>query len=167
MLIDLTLIQKNEGGSLPVSCKVALSSQTYFGQEYVFTTPLEVNGKITNLGSELELRATAKGTFQTYCDRCLREISVSCEFPVMERLMRADTGASEEEAYLYDGHEIDLDDIVLKNFLLNTSSKYLCSADCKGLCPKCGKDLNEGACQCSSEEFDPRFAALSEWKEEK
>jgi uncharacterized protein len=166
MLIDLTLIQKNEGGFLPVSCEVALSNQTYFGQDYIFKAPFKVTGKITNVGSELELKATARGTFHTNCDRCLREISISCEFPVEERLARFDTGVSEEDAYLYEGHEIDLDDIVLKNFLLNASSKYLCSPDCKGLCSKCGKDLNKGSCSCSTDEIDPRLAVLSEWKEE-
>ncbi len=166
MLIDLTLIQKNEGGSLPISCEVALSGQTYFGQEYQFETPFEVSGKILNFGSELELKAKAKGEFRTFCDRCLKEIRVACEFPVEERLVRAGAEIGEEEAYLYEGHEIDLDDIVLKNFLLNASSKYLCSPECKGLCPNCGKDLNEGACNCSDEKMDSRFAILSEWKKE-
>ena len=52
--------------------------------------------------------------------------------------------------------------ILINNFLMNVSGKYLCKEDCKGLCSKCGQDLNVGECNCSDEEIDPRWAALAE-----
>ena len=55
----------------------------------------------------------------------------------------------------------DLEDIVRTVFVLNLDSKLLCKEDCKGLCPQCGKNLNDGPCNCRKE-LDPRFAALKQ-----
>ena len=51
----------------------------------------------------------------------------------------------------------DLDEILTTAFVLNMDSKLLCRPDCKGICPRCGKNLNEGACSCRPE-IDPRLA---------
>ena len=57
---------------------------------------------------------------------------------------------------------IDLDDILTTAVVLNMDSKLLCSEDCKGLCPKCGADLNLGPCDCKPE-MDPRLAVLQQF----
>ena len=54
----------------------------------------------------------------------------------------------------------DLDELLREDILLDLPSKYLCSPDCKGLCPKCGKNLNEGDCGCDRKEIDPRLEVL-------
>ena len=51
--------------------------------------------------------------------------------------------------------------MVTEAFVLAMDTKNLCSDDCKGLCPKCGADLNQGPCSCRPE-TDPRWAALSQ-----
>ena len=56
-----------------------------------------------------------------------------------------------------------MDEIVYKNIYMNLPSKKLCKNDCKGLCPKCGKNLNEGDCGCDTREADPRFDALDKF----
>ena len=60
----------------------------------------------------------------------------------------------------------DLDDIVTTTFVLNMDSKLLCSEDCKGLCSRCGANLNLGPCNCKPEP-DPRFAALQQLLDKK
>ena len=62
--------------------------------------------------------------------------------------------------YLIDGQSIELDDIIIPALLLAVDFAYYCKPDCKGLCPKCGKNLNEGPCGCSTREIDSRLAVL-------
>ena len=59
------------------------------------------------------------------------------------------------------GDSADLDEIVRTVFVLNLDSKLLCKPDCKGLCSRCGKNLNDGPCGCQKE-IDPRLAALKQ-----
>ena len=57
---------------------------------------------------------------------------------------------------------LDVDQLVTEDILLDLPSKFLCSPNCRGLCPRCGKDLNEGDCGCEREDVDPRLAVLKE-----
>ena len=76
-------------------------------------------------------------------------------------ILRADSGIDDSaDVILFRDSEIEIDDIVYDNFLMHVEGKYLCKEDCKGICPECGKDLNEGECDCSKENIDPRWSAL-------
>lgn len=61
-------------------------------------------------------------------------------------------------------HNIDLTEAVRQYALMAVPMKALCDADCAGLCPKCGQNLNQGKCDCPAEETDPRWAKLTELK---
>ncbi len=65
-----------------------------------------------------------------------------------------------EEIILLEDRALELDEVFTTECILAWGGKHLCSEDCRGLCPKCGKDLNEGPCGCGKE-LDPRFAALA------
>jgi uncharacterized protein len=69
-----------------------------------------------------------------------------------------DPGLVDEDTYA--GKEIDLTPAVREQILLYLPAPPLCRDECLGLCPKCGKDLNEGACGCDRSAIDPRWAAL-------
>ena len=68
--------------------------------------------------------------------------------------------------YLLEGDELDLDDVLESSFILNTDTLFLCREDCKGLCPRCGADLNDGPCGCKPEK-DPRLAVLEQLLDDK
>ena len=72
-----------------------------------------------------------------------------------------DDNAEDPELFFLDGNEIDLDEILSTLFILDMDTKFLCREDCKGLCPRCGKNLNLGPCGCGKE-IDPRFAVLEQ-----
>ena len=55
---------------------------------------------------------------------------------------------------------IDADDTLIEQILLELPLKHLCREDCKGLCPKCGADLNTTQCSCDTSDPDPRFDVL-------
>lgn len=68
--------------------------------------------------------------------------------------------ASKEYFDLID-NQIFLDDLIISQIITSIPFKSLCKEECKGICPKCGKDLNEGSCKCDEEiEIDPRFGKL-------
>ena len=65
-----------------------------------------------------------------------------------------------------DGY-IDADEALTEQILLELPLKHLCKEDCKGLCPKCGTDLNKSTCNCETKEPDPRFDVLRKLLENK
>ena len=62
---------------------------------------------------------------------------------------------------------IDVSEMLIEQILLDFPYRHLCKEDCKGLCPKCGKDLNEGSCGCPTDDPDPRFDVLRKLLEDK
>ena len=79
--------------------------------------------------------------------------------PARDRLP-AEKIDEEDDSYTYEGDVIELDRIADEALLLNLPSRLLCREDCKGLCPKCGKNFNEGDCDCAEDHSDSPFAAL-------
>ncbi|MBC7262561.1 MAG: YceD family protein [Anaerolineae bacterium] len=104
------------------------------------------------------------------CRRCLTPVTVLIEVDLEEQFRPSVdiwTGAilplepGEEEATRTDAHHIlDLTEVVRQNLLINLPMAPLCSPQCKGLCPHCGANLNEGPCGCQHEEVDPRLTIL-------
>ena len=70
-----------------------------------------------------------------------------------------ENGDSDEIVLLEDG-AVDVGELARTAFILEMDAKTLCSEDCKGLCPGCGVDLNQGSCTCKKE-VDPRLAVLA------
>ena len=70
-----------------------------------------------------------------------------------------------DEYMLVPTMRFDLEGLATEDVLLYLPSKFLCREDCKGICPTCGKDLNDGPCGCKKE-IDPRLAALTQLLED-
>ena len=117
----------------------------------------------------------ATGQLQTTvameCKRCLRPLELPTRFEIEEEFkstvdvltgtaLPVDPG--EDTALLIDGqHILNLAEIIRQDLLLAAEPTALCRPDCRGLCPNCGQDLNEGPCGCQRESEDARWAALS------
>jgi len=107
------------------------------------------------------------------CSRCLEPFrwKVDEPFELTYRPQRENTGDAEQEieerdfsSAFYQNDEIDLEQLMRERFEMSMPMKPLCRADCKGLCPTCGTNLNLGTCACKTERDDPRFAALKEMR---
>ena len=162
MMLGLSKIIETPGASVPFSTSVDLSDLCY-GVSYPVTEPVLADGMVRNTAGVLvmsgELRTTIHGT----CDRCARDFDREIIFPIDVVLVTELANEENEDEWVFplEGDCADLDDIVRTVFVLNLDSKLLCSEDCKGLCHRCGKDLNDGPCNCQKE-LDPRFAALKQ-----
>ena len=96
------------------------------------------------------------------CRRCLADATVHVQDESHVIFAEADSDESEDpDVYVLDerSREIDLRPVVREQWLLNVPAYAECRADCKGLCPTCGKDLNEGPCDCPAAR-DARWDAL-------
>jgi uncharacterized protein len=120
------------------------------------------------LGAELTLESVVEGVLVTgpvkgrvscHCARCLREFGTPIEVVLCE-LFATPGHLQDEDVYRVAGEEIDLEPMLRDELTLALPLNPLCASDCKGLCARCGSDLNEGACDCTEETIDPRWAAL-------
>ncbi|MCX7714221.1 MAG: DUF177 domain-containing protein [Clostridia bacterium] len=161
MIIHVSDILKDYGGKINVSGEVSIDSAEFLGENFVFSSPVRVDGKVVNNGKALEFDAVCHGKMKVHCARCMKEIECGFNFDVHETLAQDDGEVPhDEDIVLFSGDYIDVTDIIINNFLMNVSARYLCSGDCKGLCPTCGADLNEGSCKCKNQNVDPRWATL-------
>jgi len=100
------------------------------------------------------------------CARCLNEIETDVTLRVCELFAGPGHEASEDvDVYQVEGLEIDLEPMVRDAVTLALPLNPLCRKDCRGLCGSCGTDLNQGACDCKEDDFDPRWAALSDLRQ--
>lgn len=163
MIVNVAAILKEYGGKVPVNGDIEIGETDFLGERFVFTKPLSLTGSIVNNGSTLELSSEAKSEIKVRCARCGRELTVDIAFPIHDLFAEEDdTLTPNEDIVLFTGTKIDMKDIAVNHFLMNVPGKFLCSDNCKGLCAKCGKDLNDGDCDCSKDEIDPRWAALAD-----
>ena len=160
MRLDLKDIIHVPGASKDFQFQLDLSQQEFYGSHPI-SRPVEAAGTVTNHAGALELRGTARSLLDLACDRCGKEFSREKAVPLDCLLADELEDEENDEIVLLEGSEVDLDELVTTAFVLAMDTKNLCSEDCKGLCAKCGADLNLGPCGCRPE-VDPRLAALAQ-----
>lgn len=163
MTIDVSGILKELGGKIEVRGEVNIGDIEFRGECYSFSEPLTVSGTMANNGKSLVLSADVSGEMGTQCARCLKDIKAAVEFSVEEHFVQSSSGVPEDdETIVFEGHIVEIDTAVRDNLIMNIGGRYLCDEDCKGLCPQCGADLNDGECDCSREYIDPRWSGLAD-----
>ena len=162
MLLGLSKIIDCPGASVDFSVSVDLSDLCY-GVSYPVSEPVLASGTVRNTAGVLVMKGEITTTIHGTCDRCASEFDRDVVIPIDAVLVTELANEENEDEWVFtlEGDSADLDDIVRTIFVLNMDSKLLCSDDCKGLCCRCGKNLNEGGCSCEKE-IDPRLAALKQ-----
>ena len=160
MLLGLSHIIDCPGATVSFSHSMDLSD-LLFGTCYPVTEPVRAVGTVRNTADVLMMKGTIATCLHGVCDRCAADFDRYVEFPIDVVLVTELSNEENEDEWVFplDGDAADLEDIVRTVFVLNMDSKLLCSPECKGLCCRCGKNLNDGPCGCQKE-LDPRFAAL-------
>ena len=160
MILDLEPIFNNEGMVKQFDYELDLSEQELNGSK-PFASPVRISGHAGNYTGIVELHATADFTLETACDRCAKPISLPLATKIFHTLVTSLNDETNDELLLVNELRFDLDSLVTEDIFLDLPSKILCDEDCKGMCSKCGADLNAGPCSCEKE-VDPRLAALKQ-----
>ncbi len=165
----------------PILFNLSLGSGVIdYGAEITQVTPLAVEGRANlleeNHGPEgvvqdIRVQGSYSGEFEVSCARCLTPVrrSLKGQFDLIFRPLGTDQGssersisASETEIGYYQKSGLVLEDVLREQVLLSLPARILCREDCKGLCPRCGRDLNSEPCACDPASADPRWSALSD-----
>ena len=162
MQLGLSEIMDRPGASVPFSTSVDLSDLRY-GNSFPVTEPVMAEGQVRNTAGVLVMTGFIHTTIHGTCDRCASDFHREERFPIDVVLVTELANEENEDEWVFplEGDSADLDDIVRTVFVLNLDSKLLCKEDCQGICHRCGKNLNDGPCNCQKE-LDPRFAALKQ-----
>ncbi len=134
-----------------------------------------VTGEVTftNAGSSIVARGSLRTAVELECSRCLRPYNLDVETQIEENMPLTHRGPEsepdaeerelpeEENEPLFVDNIFDLGELLRQSILVNVPIKPLCSEQCKGLCPHCGRNLNDGQCGCPPDEEPALFAELA------
>ena len=138
------------------------------GNDVLFPNPVRVNGRVTDTGGYIELCCSADVDYVTSCARCLREVRGVLPLEWKKSVAAAGTLVNEDtdDYVLAENGRIEVLVPFSEQIILEFPTKVLCKPDCKGLCSKCGADLNDGECSCPKKEIDPRLAVLAKIRDQ-
>jgi uncharacterized protein len=150
------------------------------GPEAKQTKPLKTAGRAQlvqehhgkhHVINDIRLDGELSTSLELACARCLDPVTekVARKFDLLYRPQGTDAGkdelsvtTAEAEVSYYQGEGLLLEDVIREQLLLAVPLKAICREDCKGLCPQCGKNLNQEPCSCSAALQDPRWSALKD-----
>lgn len=167
MLINLSEVFTQEGKEKTWEVPLGLSSFHGSNGEYPVVSAEPVVITVRNLGNrKLALTGGTSVTLAIPCARCLEPVNYTCVLTFDQEL---DMKASDEErvenldeqAYL-SGYHLDADQLVYNELSLSLPMKVLCKEDCKGICNRCGANLNYETCDCDTRSLDPRMAVIQD-----
>lgn len=167
MLLNLASIINTPGGVVPFHF-IADFSDMDFGSCCPAQEPVDITGKVVNEAGVLLLTAKVTTVMHCVCDRCASEFvrDYALDYSTVLVTEIANEENEDDQTFLLQSDNADLDEIMRTAFVLNQDSKMLCTPDCKGLCPTCGANLNDGPCGCKAEP-DPRLAVLAQLLKDK
>lgn len=160
MIIDVSDILGINGASLDVEFNEKIENVEANDAEIVFDKPVSFKGKLTNIDGMLRLNGHATVQYRVKCYRCLKDLERTLDFDLNERFVKSEKLKDDDE-YSYEGNYVNIDKALTDNIILNLPMKHVCDVECKGLCPKCGTNLNEKTCDCKKEDdINPRMEVL-------
>ena len=119
-----------------------------------------VKGTYCYDGNHIVVSGTICTTGIYICSRCLTPVSVDRNETLSE--VYGTEAELPEDVLPYNGEYIDLTETIRETLILSEPMRVLCRPDCKGLCPQCGANLNDGPCSCPTDKIDPRLEVLAQ-----
>jgi uncharacterized protein len=131
-------------------------------------SPVKARLSVTKIETEVVVNGRLTAELEFTCSRCLKSFRQPQDLPVnVVYHPEVEAGAEkhglhddEMDMGFYTGEELDMQELIREQVMLNLQMKPLCDESCKGICPKCGTDLNTGTCTCEKKETDPRLEVL-------
>ncbi|MGN0559409.1 MAG: YceD family protein [Acutalibacteraceae bacterium] len=161
MLFELKQVFLNEGEEKRIDYTLSLNNIELDGF-YPFKTPVKVTATAKNRAGLVDLLIHTEFTYTRHCDRCFELVQRQMSYDFSHRLVTSLAGDSDDDYIEAPDFTVELDELITSDILLELPNKFLCRDDCKGLCPKCGKSLNDGECNCEKTAVDSRLDILKQ-----
>ena len=165
MLINLSDVLTSEGRVEKIEAQLEMTSYDSGMGSFPVVEKSPVSFTFTNVEEgKARIQGNVKITFQAACDRCLTDVPVTFTL-AFDRLVTAPEMEEDEDVddkSFMDGYQLDVETFVYNEVIGNWPVKILCKDDCKGLCPKCGQNLNMRDCGCDTFVPDPRMAVIQD-----
>ena len=165
MLISLSEIMTTKDKVVQINAPIDMERFDYEGESYDFAQKEPVNPTITNLGDRrVMIEGGTNISLTLYCGRCLKEMiypmNISIQKEVDFNLTEEERAEGLDDTNFIIGYNLDVDTLIYDEILIDFPMKLLCREDCKGLCKKCGTNLNENTCDCDTTVLDPRMSVI-------
>lgn len=147
MVIGLKQLYENPGESLDFTDNISPERLSEI-HGFCFIGPVVLKGAVKNRAGIVTLNMNAAFTLDAECDRCLGRFERDFSFDFEHILVRSISGYDNDDYVITENDEFAPEELALSDVLLQMPTKLLCREDCKGLCPKCGADLNISDCSC-------------------
>ena len=167
MLIDLSRVLTHEGKKLNMTIEPSggsyvceMGSFPYVGENSVSLTIMHTENQVIRLEGEGTI------TVLIPCSRCLENVEVPILIEISEELDMKLTDQErieslDESSYIQD-KQLDTEKLLHNEILIRWPMRVLCKEDCKGICSRCGANLNQGSCDCDTADLDPRMAVITD-----
>jgi uncharacterized protein len=153
MILQLKQLFELEGHAVDIDMAVPVSELQNTPLYETFAAPVEIKGKVSNRVGVVTLDYTVKALLHQTCDRCLKAFDREYAYDFSHTLARSlsSDGDEFEDYVICPDNTLDLNELAVSDLLLELPSKILCKEDCLGLCLRCGKNLNDGVCDCKED----------------
>ena len=167
MLINLSELFPVEGKSKTYDLELEMTQFHAPDGVYGIVEKHPVNLVITNQGDKvLTVKGEADVCLEMPCSRCLEPVKVPFHLEIDQKVdmkqTDEDRAADLDEQFYINGYNLDVDQLVGNELTLNLPMRVLCSEDCKGICNRCGTNLNRGTCDCAGKSLDPRMSVIQD-----
>ncbi len=162
MVIDVSLVLSNSDKQVTALVPIEMEAFESGHGVYAISEKKDVDILVSHVGKKkIHLQANISLTLLIPCDRCLEPVEQKFEIQVLREIDvdKCETSEGDEVSYIQDSH-IDVEELVQNEIFVNLPMKVLCSEDCKGICNRCGTNLNQMTCDCDTTELDPRMSKV-------
>lgn len=160
MIIELSELIKHKSFKKDIQLTYEEDKLYYDGEEILFIKPICTEGSITGLGDIISVDLILNTELQLTCSRCLEKFNYPLEFEIHEKF--STENVEDDDVIFLENDKLDITELVENSIIMALPIKKLCKEDCKGLCQKCGTNLNIHTCDCESQDIDPRLAKLKD-----
>jgi uncharacterized protein len=162
MVLDLKGVFECEGYSRDLTYDYDMGWYEDHPGSHPFKEPVKVSVNVSNVAGVVGLHVHAMADYYTQCDRCCVPLCEKTDVVFDNVLVKElENEVDSDDLIKVEDEKLDLDEFVSSGIILNLPMKHLCSESCKGLCPVCGKNLNEGSCECKNNNDSP-FSVLKD-----
>ena len=164
MLLNLSDVLTSEGMEIREEIPLEMTCYENGTESFPIASKSPVRLTVRNEGADrARLTGDTRLTIRAGCDRCLKDVPVALDLRFERLLVSPGTEDAEADDLCFmDGFHLDVETLVHNESLMNWPMKILCKEDCRGICPVCGQNRNQGDCGCDTFVPDPRMAVIQD-----